>query len=175
MGARRKPLPASSFSQCLARSLPGVQGGLWGARATICWRRHSWAQHQPSLRDPSPAFGSCLGWGSPGLGWVTSQLCLQPLRGLCFCLSPGPSLLLGGGPAVLQNQRFTLPGPCQHLAKPAPPRGPVPLASMAACLSHQGHGPRVGPRLCQLCHFSLTRLETSRRIAILESVKGGRR
>lgn len=116
-GKGRNPIPASGFSQRLARSLPWVQGGLWGARATICWSRHAWTQHQPSPWGPSPAFGSCLGWGSPDLGWVTSQLCLQLLRGLCFCLSRGPSWQPDGQSAHCPSV------PEAHIASPVPAFG----------------------------------------------------
>ena len=44
-------------------------GRLWGAQATICWSRHAWAQHQPSLReDPIPSFWQLPGSGEPRPG-----------------------------------------------------------------------------------------------------------
>lgn len=66
---------------------------------------------------PLPSFWQLPGLGEPGLGWVTSQLCLQPLGGLCFRPAQGPIPLPGREPTVLQHQRLVLPGLCQHLAK----------------------------------------------------------
>lgn len=82
----RKHLPASSFSEHLARLLPWVEGGLRGARATICWSHRARAQHQPGLRDPSPSFWQLSGLGEPGLGDLAAVPSAH--RGLVFlCLS----------------------------------------------------------------------------------------
>lgn len=129
--------PASCSFQRLACSCPWAQGGLQGAQATICWSCHAWAQQRPRLQETSPSFQQLS-------GWVTSQLCHQPLRGLCFCLS-GPSWLPGRGPTVLHHQQAAhIAQPVPMLAKQSRLGGPVSLASVAAHVPHLGTGPQVG-------------------------------
>lgn len=113
----RKHLPANSFSQGLACLFPWVERGSGVPGPPSAGAAVPGPGTSPAAsRTPSPAFGSCLGQGSPGLGWMTSQLCLQPLGGLCFCLSQGPS------PAA--RQRAHCPSiPEAHIAWPVPAVG----------------------------------------------------
>lgn len=71
---------------------PGCKEGSGVHRPPSARASMSGPRASPASRTPSPAFGSFLGWASPSLGWVTSQLCLQPLETLCLCLSQGPIL-----------------------------------------------------------------------------------
>ena len=137
--------------------LPAAFPSTWHA-CSPGWREDS-GVHGPSTSPvsgtPAPAFGSCLGWGSPGR--VTSQLCLQPIGDLCFCVSLGPILAA--------RQRAHCPSiPEARIARPVPAVGKGSSTErpsrIRGCLSHQGHRPQVSVGLYQLLHFSLTGLET---------------
>lgn len=101
-------LPASCSFQCLACSCPWAQGGLQGAQATICWSRQAWAQQRSCLQEASLSFQQLS-------GRVTSQLCHQPLGGLCFCLSRGPPGCQAEGPlSFMTSKQLTLPSLCRY-------------------------------------------------------------
>ena len=96
----RKHLPASSFSEHLARLLPWVEGGLGGARA----------QHQPGLRDPSPSFWQLPGLGEPGPGDLAAVPSAH--RGLVFlCLSGAHPGCQAEGPLSFNTRGSHCP-PC---------------------------------------------------------------
>lgn len=105
------------------------------------------AGHQPRLQVPISSCRQPPGLGeAQGPGWTTSQLCLQPLGGLRFCLSQGPTPAAGqrapeahacAWPAPAPGKGFLTGRPCASCTcgcLPVPP-GPWTPSPASFCMS----------------------------------------
>lgn len=124
-GEGRKYLSARSFSQRLAHSLPWMWG-LWVHRPPSAGATRPGPS--TSLASRTHAQLLAAAWAGGAQAWVTSQLCLRPLGGFCFCLSQGPIPAAG--------QRAHCPSaPEAHIAWPVPALGNG-FSTKRPCVSH---------------------------------------